>query len=99
MRKTSPCARTGRRAPNQPHLQEVNRWRCWAEARKDEAIGLAQDHLRACRRCRECRGEVNFTETICPHCGASDPVRVPMSVPTVLGVAMVVVLCGLVWVL
>lgn len=88
-----------RRAPRaQPHLQDVNRWRAWADARKDEAVHIAQEHLAACRRCRECGCEVTFMEKICPQCGACDPVRVPMSLPALLGVAIVVALCALIWV-
>ena len=89
----SPAAR-GKR-----HLSEVNRWRAWAEARKDEAVSVAQNHLDACRRCRECDCEVKLTERTCPNCGVRDPVRVPLTIPTVLGVAVVVALCALVSVL
>ncbi len=82
-----------------PHEQEINRWRAWAETRRDEAIDIAQQHLRACQRCRECGDQVKLTETICPNCGANDPVRVPMGVPAVLGVAVVLALCTLITVL
>ena len=89
----------GTSARSQPHLQDVNRWRSWADARKDEAIHLAQEQFEACRRCRECRHDVALTERICPHCGVSDPVRVPMALPTVLAIGIVVALCGLLAVL
>ena len=89
----SPAAR-GKR-----HLSDVNRWRAWAEARKDEAISVAQDQFAACRRCRECRCDVHLTEKVCPNCGVSDPVRVPLAIPTVLGIAIVVALCALISVL
>ena len=89
----------GSAARSQAHLQDVNRWRAWADARKDEAINIANAQLEACRRCRECKHEVALTEKICPHCGVSDPVRVPMTLPTILGIAAVIVLCGMIWAL
>ena len=95
MSKSSP----GTPARIRPHLRDVNRWRSWADARKDEAIQLAQDQLDACRSCRECRHEVAITERICPNCGVSDPVRVPMALSTMLAVAVVAALCALTWML
>ena len=89
----SPSARGNR------HLGDVNRWRAWAEARKDEAVSIAQDQIDACHHCRDCKCEVRITENVCPHCGVRDPVRVPLAVPTVLGIAVVVALCALVSVL
>ena len=86
-------------ARGKAHLSDVNRWRDWADARKDEAITVAQNQFKACRRCTECKGEVTLTERVCPHCGVRDPVRVPLAIPTVLGVAVVVALCALISVL
>ena len=82
----SPAARGNR------HLSDVNRWRAWADARKDEAISVAQGQIEACRRCCECGGEVTLTERVCPHCGVRDPVRVPLGLSAVLGVSVVVAL-------
>ena len=81
------------------HLSDVNRWRDWAEARKDEAISVAQGQIEACRRCCECGAEVTLSERFCPHCGVRDPVRVPLAIPTVLGIVVVVALCALISVL
>ena len=89
----------GKAARGKSHLQDVNRWRSWAEARKDEAIQVAHNQFEKCRQCRECQAEVTLTEAVCPHCGVRDPVRVPLAIPTVLGVAIVVALCALISVL
>ena len=86
-------------AQGKRHLADVNHWRAWADARKDEAISVAQGQIAACRRCNECQGEVTMTEKVCPHCGVRDPVRIPLAIPTVLGVAVVVALCALISVL
>jgi uncharacterized paraquat-inducible protein A len=89
----------GTAARGKQHLQDVNRWRAWAEARKDEAITVAQSQIDACRQCRECQCEVKLTERVCPNCGVRDPVRIPLTIPTVLGIAVVVALCALMSVL
>jgi hypothetical protein len=63
----------------------------WLQART-----WAQPHIRACHQCRECQGIVSPLEIVCPHCGASAPVRIPMTaglVVTAFGVSVVLLLC------
>jgi hypothetical protein len=56
----------------------------------------SQPHVRACQQCRECQGIVSPWEIVCPHCGASAPVRIPVTAGLVIaafGVSAVLLLC------
>jgi predicted amidophosphoribosyltransferase len=45
-------------------------------------VAWAREQKRQTTLCRSCDLAVGVTETICPRCGASDPVTVSMSAAT-----------------
>jgi hypothetical protein len=47
-----------------------------------EVVNWAVEQKRRTTLCRSCDLAVGVTETICPRCGASDPVTVSMSAAT-----------------
>jgi len=58
-----------------------------------------QARLQELSRCRECGGDSHMLESICPHCGASHPVKVSVSAAVVLtAIAVALALIGI-WVL
>lgn len=82
-----------------PKANSQPAWQRWYLAAEDAGVAWAQGQWERFHRCRECGGEVAFTDDVCPHCGVRPPVLVPVSLPATLGMLAIIVICLTHWIL
>lgn len=51
---------------------------------KHQTLRFIRQFIRALSACRECGDPANPFDPICPHCGAGNPVKIPVSTSVVV---------------
>ena len=71
-------------------------WRELSQKAIHGARTWALDQTKSCFRCRECHRSIKFGDTVCQHCGASEPARISRQASmTVLAVGGATVALGM----
>ncbi|MEX2561455.1 MAG: hypothetical protein WD403_16140 [Pirellulales bacterium] len=89
-----------RHVPRQAQRQGSQRLEHWFWLRVADCERWLGRRFKECRQCRECDSPVEPLDTVCRHCGASDPAKVavrPIHLIAGFGIAAVIACLWFAW--